>query len=43
MTGCKDTWLDEALEILTAAWSGPPVRQLAEQTRAGSCRYSGVR
>ena len=25
MTGCEDTWLDEALEILTAAWSGEPV------------------
>jgi hypothetical protein len=39
MTGCEDTWLDEALEILTAAWSGTRVHhrgralhgELAEQ------------
>jgi hypothetical protein len=51
MTGCEDTWLDEALEILTAAWFGTPVHhhgralrsELAEQTRAGSCLFSGVR
>ena len=51
MTGCEDTWLDEALEILTAAWFGTPVHhygralhgELAEQTGAGSCLFSGVR
>jgi hypothetical protein len=51
MTGCEDTWLDEALGILTAAWFGTPVHhhgqalrsELAEQTRVGSCLFSGVR
>jgi hypothetical protein len=51
MTGYEDTWLDEALEILTAAWFGTPVHhhgqalrsELAEQTSVGSCLFSGVR
>jgi FAD/FMN-containing dehydrogenase len=41
MTGCEDTWLDEALEILTAAWFGTPVHITAGHYAASSRSRQG--